>query len=296
MKPQSSPLAIVTATLDPVKAAGCFMSWMRTSLMHLPVYVVWGTLPQADQHSAKVDRLLEREHRAAAKVIRDTFEPGVVIAHEGGGVVPAFAKGVARAFQDGAQAVVCLHDDVLIEQDHWDEDVALVLSKGVKFAGFGGAVSLGSADLYQRPYDPMQLARGGFVSNMRDAEAHGRHYHRPVPCVCFDGFCQIGTKDWFGTAWAALVDMGIRHHFYDGMLGCLAARAGVQPGLMIPVACHHFGGRTAVGNAVYQEWAKLQLEDGDHGFWLEAHRKGYEEFRDVLPLYVNQFPLTGVLR
>lgn len=285
MKPSLDTWAIVTATLDPEKARDCFTSWMQPATYHRPVYVVWGCL-DGTRTPAQV---LKEEH-AAWNVIHEVFTPGATIIHHvGGGVVPAFAKGVASAFNDGAHAVLCLHDDLLIEQEGWDIVVDEALARNVRFAGFGGATQLGSADLYQTPYQPMQLVRGGFVSNLRDAEAHGRRSRVPLPCVCFDGFSQLGTSDWFGTAWAALVDMGIKHHFYDGLLGCLAARAKVQPGRMLPIACHHFGGRTAVGNADYQAWAKTQDPEGDQGFWLEAHRKGYEEFRDVLPLSVEQF-------
>jgi len=247
VKPTNSALAVVTASLDLDQAQECTQSWRDRAAYELPTYIIAGHM----------------------------------------GVVPAFAQGVARAFAEGATAVVCLHDDVLIEQDGWDLMVESELDRGTKFAGFGGAIQLGSADLYHTPYDPMQLARGGFVSNMRDAEAHGTRVRNLMQCVCFDGFCQIGTKDWFKAAWAWLGASGVRHHFYDGMLGCLAARAHVQPGMMIPVACHHYGGRTAVGSQAYHQWAHTQHAEGDQGFWLEAHAKGYEAFRDVLPLSVR---------
>jgi hypothetical protein len=245
-KPRNDRLAVVTASLKPTEATtlACIWSWRDHAAYALETYVISGKF----------------------------------------GVVPAFAEGVAEAFAGGAEAVVCLHSDVLITQPSWDIYVQRVLDTGVKFAGFGGGTSLGSDDLYKTPYDPMQLARGGFVSNMQDAEAHGRRSLSPVPCVAFDGFSQIGTKDWFEAAWEWLGNSGCTHHFYDGMLGCLAARAKVQPGMMIPVACHHFGGREAVGNPAYQEWAKQQNAKGDQGFWEQAHQLGFEEFVDVLPL------------
>ena len=107
--------------------------------------------------------------------------------------------------------------------------------------------------------------------------------------MVFDGFCQSGTEAWFQGAWDWLEKAGVRHHFYDGMLGCLAARARVQPGMLIPVACHHAGGQTAVGSEQYQAWAKQQHPEGDQGFWLEAHQIGYAAFRDVLPMHVGNF-------
>lgn len=273
MKPKNSQLAIVTATVDPQQAEACFASWERTSAYACSSYIVYSRFSPEPLTPQRIDHTRKAPYAA-------------VITRHGGGVVPAFAEGVAHAFRDGAEAVLCLHDDVEILEQDWDLRVLDALDLGVRFAGFGGATSLGSADLYRTPYDPMQLARGGFVSNMRDAEAHGRRSVVPVPCVVFDGFSQLGTKDWFGEAWQVLVGLGVVHHFYDGMLGCLAARAGVQPGVMIPVACHHWGGRSAVGNAAYQAWAREQTPEGDQGFWQQAHRIGYDAFSDCLPLRV----------
>ena len=68
-------------------------------------------------------------------------------------------------------------------------------------------------------------------------------------------------------------------------LGCLAARYGWET-WYLPIACTHYGGRTAVGDPGYPAWAPPQVEGGDQGFWAHAHRTGYDAFRDVLPLRV----------
>jgi hypothetical protein len=271
-KPLNSRLAIVTASLDP-QAAGlitCLVSWRTHSTYELPLYVVVSWLTQEPPGPVPAQGTMQVIHRA------------------GGGVVPAFAEGVARAFADGAEAVCCFHDDLRIDQDGWDVVVQDALDSGVQFAGFGGAQGLGHGDLYKVPYRPMQLARQGFLSNMQDAEAHGQRVLVPTPAVVFDGFSQIGTRDWFAAAWAWLAASGVQHHFYDGMLGCLAARAGVQPGRLLPVRCHHFGGRTAVGNPDYILWAQGQTPGGDQGFWEHAHWVGYTAFKDVLPLRLEK--------
>jgi len=249
-KPILSSLVIVTATVDPVRALPCIDSWR-----HQAQYEYWIDLVDGRDKS----------------------------------VVQAFAEGVHHAFADKeTEAVLCLHDDVLIEEQGWDRRILDALDRGVKFAGFGGAVTLGAENIYRLPYDPMQLARGGFVSNMRDAEAHGRRSTIQQPCVCFDGFSQLGTKDWFDDAWQELVRLGFRHHFYDGALGCLARRVGIRYGELLPVACHHYGGVTAVADPAYQAWAKTQHPDGDQGFWAESHRIGYEAFRNELPLRLTR--------
>lgn len=269
-KPHNPRLAVVTATLSPDASRECLQSWQDMASYQLATYVVWSQLGTQGQKART-----EAGQR--------------ILVRRGGGVVPAFAVGVDQAFADGAEAVVCLHDDVLISHPGWDFLVQSVLDTGVKFAGFGGGTSLGNSELYRADYDPMQLARGGFVSNMRDAEAHGKRVKALVPCVVFDGFCQIGTKDWFPQAWRWLGDSGIQHHFYDGVLGCLAARMHVQPGMLIPVACHHYGGRTAVASQEYHRWAGEKTPGGDAAFWAQAHEIGYREFKDVLPFSVGSF-------
>lgn len=278
MKPALSSLAIVTATLDPLRATPCFHSWMRHSRYALPVYMVWSRL--SERH----------ETPALTQAVTGVFEGAAhltIINRVGGGVVPAFASGVESAFADGAEMVLAIHDDVLIEEPDWDVTVKLAMHGSQGFAGFGGATGAGAADIYQTPYNPMQLARSGFVSNMRDAEAHGRRSTERVPCVCFDGFSQVGTADWFGEAWKTLDRLGLVHHAYDLALGCLARRAGKR-GVMLPVKVHHFGGMTAVGDPNYQAWAKTQTPAGDQGFWEQAHRIVFEEFKDCLPLRLIQ--------
>jgi hypothetical protein len=210
------------------------------------------------------------------------------------GTVPAFRKGVDRLLADtDVDVIACLHDDVRIFEDGWDEKVLRHFARVPRcgLLGFGGAIGLGSDRLYQDPYDPMQLARIGFRSNLIDAGVHGVRSLLPERVACLDGFSQIGRRQfWEGwpthpRPWTVLEDLGVLHHFYDGMLGCLARRYGWET-WYLPVACAHAGGQTAVGDQGYQAWAATQAEGGDHGLWKKAHQIGYEAFRDVLPLRV----------
>ena len=280
MKPRFDGLHIVTATVEPLKAEECFRSWLGLSRYHLPVHTVWSTLG-ADLSAKLTGPSPERE------MLGDVFGPGMTChVFDGGGVVPAFAYGVEAAFKEGAEMVLCLHDDVLLEQGEWD--AAVLRWQGelhADFGGFGGGTSLGAANIYQVPYDPMQLARGGFASNMRDAEAHGVRATMPQQMAVFDGFSQFGRGQWFRDAWRWLAKSGIQHHAYDAAVACLAARAHV-PGYLFPVKVHHYGGHTAVGSSMYQDWARTQNKDGDQGFWVDAHKITYEAFKDVLPVRV----------
>lgn len=217
------------------------------------------------------------------------------------GTVPAFRAGIDEllATRPEIDILACFHDDLTILEPGWDQRVQRFFDEiaACGLLGFGGALALGARELYKAPYAPMQLARAYFRSNLDDAETHGLRSLLPERVACLDGFSQIGrrafwegrgpamTDSSFGRPWTVLEQLGVVHHFYDGMLGCLAARYGWQT-WYLPIACHHAGGQTAVGDAGYQEWAQTQVEGGDHGFWEAAHQIGYEEFRDVLPLRV----------
>lgn len=281
-------LVIVTATLDLDRAQDCIASWAETAG---DVQIV---------------------------VIPDVF-----------GTVPAFASGVQQALKEGAEIIACFHDDLLLEPgaQGWDQTVEVMFQAHpqIGLMGFGGATGLGASDIYQKPYAPMQLARQRFGSNMRDAEAHGERWTTPRRVACLDGFSQIGRREfWEGQSlpgawgdkesqfhdrlWQAefggsnlfslMQSWGVIHHFYDGMLGCFAKRLGWET-WFLPIPCHHFGGRTAVGDPRYQEWVASRmyqrwetnkppevLARGDAAVWEQAHQIGYDQFKDVLPIRV----------
>lgn len=283
------PLAIVTATTHVNRARSCVESWINhaVGIELIPLFVI---------------------HNGPEPVHRELGLPGTVIwlhREEYLGSVPAFRIGVDAAIAAGAEVIACLHDDFEILEDGWDQKVirAFRRNPSMGLAGFGGAISLGHEDMYRKPYDPMSLARGGFRSNLVDAEVHGVRSLLSEPVACLDGFSQIGRRQFFDgldrlhhtnanyvydpakRPWQVLEDLGIVHHLYDSLLGALAARLGWET-WYLPLRAQHHGGRTAVGDAGYGDWAKTQIEGGDHGFWQKAHQIGYEAFQDVLPLRV----------
>jgi hypothetical protein len=214
------------------------------------------------------------------------------------GTVPAFKAGVDYALaHTDADVIACLHDDLQILDAGWVEKVCRRFEQqpAVGLLGFGGAIGLGDVDIYQKPYQPMQLARVGFRSNLVDAEVHGGRSLLAERIACLDGFSQVGRRAFwngYGTdnlgrprPWSVLEGLGITHHMYDGALGLLAARYGWEVWYE-PIRCRHFGGQTAVGDAGYQSWAAGKVAGGDHGFWEQAHKATYEAFRDQLPLRV----------
>lgn len=291
MKPINDRLAIVTASTNLGRAKDCLQSWRDRAAYACPTVIVLNGVGDQPMPDADLGTLLLR--RA-----------------EHDGVVPAFAAGVTAALEHTkAEFIICLHDDVLIEQDGWDVMVLdhFIQRPACGLAGFGGGKTLGATNIYQVPYDPMQLARGTFMSNMRDAEAHGQRWLMSERVACLDGFSQIGRRAFWegrysetfnqaanigkaahdrypdGNLFDLMEKWGIVHHAYDAALGCFAKRLGWDV-WTLPVACHHFGGRTAVADTKYHDWAKAQIDDGDQGFWKASHRIVYDQFRDVLPI------------
>jgi len=283
-------LVCLTATTDPDRAYPCLKTW--------------GGAPFVGVVNGRPWQPQEKAQEAIGSLSRSW-----ILVPEYLGTVPAFRLGVDYALErPDAEILACLHDDLEILDPHWASVVEdfFAAHPACGLLGFGGATALGHPQIYQRPYDPMHLARAGFRSNLVDAEAHGQRSLIPARVACLDGFSQIGRRAFWegcragpeykagisgvylgGRPLTLLEQLGMRHHFYDGALGCLAARYGWEV-WYLPIRCRHLGGQTAVGDPGYHAWATTQDPQGDQGFWQQAHRIGYDAFRDVLPLRVKE--------
>ena len=271
----STPLVIVTATTNFERARRCIESWGR-----VPTVIV--------ANSGRVPSVHETPTHCTILVHDDYL-----------GTVPAFRIGTDFAIDRTDAAIVAnLHDDLEIADPDWAAKVIAAFERNpaTGLLGFGGAIGLGDADIYQKPYQPVQLARIGFRSNLVDAEVHGARSLLSERVACLDGFSQIGRRAfWDGDPrnnpvvverpWTVLENLQVIHHAYDGMLGCLAARYGWEV-RYLPIRCTHHGGQTAVGDPGYAVWAQTQAADGDRGLWEHAHAVWYDNFRDQLPLRV----------
>lgn len=287
--------AIVTATTSPARARACLLSWKVPP--DVPLIIVLNT-PQAPADGIpEILGEIQATYLAKSQYL---------------GTVPAFRAGVDFALDHTeAEIIFCLHDDLEMLDPDWIGKTVRHFERtpACGLAGYGGAIGLGSDQIYKTPYDPMQLARIGFRSNLVDAEVHGLRSLLSERVACLDGFSQIGRRAfWIGQGLAPnlanarnlnaygglrqwerpltyLEDHGFVHHFQDGALGCLAARYGWET-WYLPVRARHLGGQTAVGDRGYQAWAQTQILQGDQGFWQQSHARGYELFTDVLPLRV----------
>jgi len=181
------------------------------------------------------------------------------------------------------------HEDVTVSGDDWPYAVSAFFDSHPKcgMVGFGGALGLGTNDLYKKPYKLTQLARVDFVSNMMDAEQHGRRVTVPTQVVVLDGFCQIIRRVAYEGVggWQTVLDLGIEFHCYDTCMACLLAEKGWEV-WMLPVPCHHYGGRTST-TPEYDAWLRSRGINGDSEIHEKAHRIIYDRFKNILPLRVK---------
>jgi hypothetical protein len=283
VKPWLGSFAVVTATASLKAAAPAIRSWQAAASFSWPLVIVLN----GSRETGRVD---------GEQVI-------IVRSHEFLGSVPAFRTGLdAAATLPGLRSVACFHDDLHLRERGWDATTyAALAEKRIGLVGYGCALGLGSDDLYQTEYNPMQLARQGFISNLANAEQHGIRSLAPQRVACCDGFALVGRASWWlhgqpGPAappsvktvpkpWHYLAQQGLIHHAYDSFLGLLAHRAGWETWYQ-PVACDHTGGGTAVANPGYAAWANPQ--GGDGAFWEQAHKVLYRDGRGVLPLRMGR--------
>jgi hypothetical protein len=264
-------LGVVTATVDRARAEPCLASWA--------------------QHAAG-------------------SYPLILVGHEDVyiGPVAAMCLGVERMLREhpDCEVIACFHDDLVIFDHGWDREVLDCFAQhpAVGLVSFGGADALGDASLYQAPYHPDRLQVAGYRSNTSDAEAFGERQLEAGPIVSPASFALVGRRAFWAGFWEAewrtrlsrrkllprpwtfLDERGIVDHFYAQGLGCLARRGGW--GLWyLPIRCRHLRGLTTDQDPGYQAWANDEIEGGDRGIWEAAHRIGWEQFKDVLPLQLS---------
>lgn len=198
------------------------------------------------------------------------------------GVVGSYQKLYEDVLVDSTpDDLLCyVHDDVVCREGGWDARVIKEFDADISVGllGFGGAVRHGHEDLYKKPYVLQRLARYGYLSNVDDAEVHGKRFTGSRDIAVLDGFCLIvhrGVLDRIG-GWRVLVDVGIDFIAYDYVMCALVRRLGYRI-KVVGVQCHHRGGGTSVGVNV----------EGKQAEYDYAHRWCYENLRDVLPYEVK---------
>ncbi len=200
------------------------------------------------------------------------------------GAVESMAKGAEKATGD---ILIFCHDDVEI-YENWTEylDILFTARPNIGLVGLHGATGLGTDDIYRVPYALQSLARIGPLSNMVDAEAHGKRTAIPQKVATVDGFFMAIRAEAYREidGWEACLADGIPYHMYDHWMA-MALRELNYETWLAPISCRHFGGGTEVKQSEkYETWAK------ENGFRdaSEVHPRGhlafYERFRGQLPV------------
>lgn len=234
----------------------------------------------------------------------DPEDPAIVVVETEQYLSPVEAMAVgARSISHDIGVFAFLHDDCIMEQRGWDRVILEFFADRPRcgLVGFGGGVGFAYIDIYKVPYDYRQLARVDFVSNMREAESHGRRVSKPVRVAALDGFALVTSREFYERAgcpivrgsggervgaWDVCLGNGVPYHMYDAWISCRAAELGYET-WMLPVACHHQGGQTSVGRQTDYEKVVTRLGYANsQDLYDQAHRRIYDRFAGTLPIRV----------
>lgn len=172
------------------------------------------------------------------------------------------------------------HDDLTIHDEDWLYRINSIGQATI--IGLGGALALGSPDLYRKPYDIWQLARRGYVSNQTDAETHGERFTGLRRCAVVEQFFFAVRTDWLKDKGGFPTDQ-LTHHCIDMWLACEAARDGKEV-WQVGVSCtHHGGGSSTKPSYGEAPWLQGGSMERDHQI---PHRWIYDSYVDCLPIEV----------
>jgi glycosyltransferase involved in cell wall biosynthesis len=181
--------------------------------------------------------------------------------------------------------IVFTHNDVEFFEPDWDKKVIEAFDRHPQAGIIGayGAKGLGSNDIYEEPYQIMQLARGGNVSNcIMNMNVHGfRKLQAPYENVAvFDGFFMAIKKELLDKT-NGFSNILPQHHNYDNLISIQSIEHGYE-NIVIPFGFSHLGGRTDVGEDWTQGTGKTKQD-----IHTEAHPPLYEYGRGKLPIAIE---------
>jgi GT2 family glycosyltransferase len=203
------------------------------------------------------------------------WDTRVIVERGDDGMLRAYERGWRWDLIKDHEIIAFIHDDLIL-QEHYDQAWKRVIEvfeedPTVGLVGFGGSTTHGTDGLYKDPYQIMQLSRGQFLSNMVDAEVHGKRYiGPPIEVAALDGYALIFRRELLEKTGGWPVN-DLVFHGYDFWATCMAHRLGYKVKL-VPIAIKHYGGMTSVGQ---------HKDDGNNH--AKGHEWIYNEFRDCLP-------------
>lgn len=289
----AAEIAVVIPSWDAARAGELIWQLARRERRQRAEYIVVGC--------AEPDGLHKNLRALSRWIVPDTKLSPVEAMAQAGRLLLAEATG----HSGDSNIFLFLHDDVLptSEKPGWDSTLIDHFETNPRcgLAGFGGALGFATDDIYKMPYSRNQLARLGFLSNMREAEKHGKRVTKPVRVAALDGFALATSREFYTRggmiereaghavvrgAWDACLRDGIQFHMYDAWLSCRAAELGFET-WMLPVECHHAGGQTSVTRqAEYAEVVKRLGYASPEDLYERGHTRVYERFHRILPIRV----------
>ena len=190
-------------------------------------------------------------------------------------IIDAYNMILEAAKEVKFDVIAYVHDDLVCHEPNWDARIEKEhADPKVGVVGVAGALGHGRPELYKVPFEIPQLARQGFLSNIRTAEQHGRRFTGECDVTVLDGMALFVRR--------SLLEKigGWKHgkagyYLYAETLACLARRNGYRLRL-VGIDCDHLGGKSS---GMKQD-QPFDFE-GEH-LWLA------DEFRDVLPATVQE--------
>ncbi len=192
------------------------------------------------------------------------------------GMLIAYERGWRENYAD----IYCFfHDDFQIQEIGWQQRILKEFEDPtVGLIGMGGALGHGDHNLYKVPYSYQQLARSNFMSNMVDAENHGKRFTGSCDVAVLDGFALIVRRELLEKTGGWPLNTPIGYVCYDYWLCCMVRRLGYRIRL-VGIPCAHLGGQTFVKLGIGKDPKHWQQ-------YVDSHRYIYDEFADVLPYEV----------
>jgi glycosyltransferase involved in cell wall biosynthesis len=188
--------------------------------------------------------------------------------------------GVTKSLQQLYEAstgdvIMFVHNDLMIYEENWNTRVMVEFEKDDKLglAGFAGSKGINANGI-----------RLDFMSNLRDAEHHGRRMTGIEDGIIFDGQCLIARRAMMEQVGGFDQDYSY-HHFYDEDLS-LASYFGGWHNKIIGVPIWHKG--VTAGSQAYKNDADVKMgttgNTGDSMIHAKSSERFFNKWRDRLPV------------
>ena len=195
-----------------------------------------------------------------------------------------------RAYQELLEAteadVLCYsHDDLTVYDPGWLTRVMELFESNDKCVavGLGGALGLGTSDIYKKRYHISQLQRIQYGSNAVDAETHGERVTGVRRIAVPEQYFMAVRVEWLRSRGGWPVEH-CHHHMLDAFLACEAARSEMEIH-QYAASCWHEGGKSSTSDKYKNaSWLAGGTLESDH---RTPHKWIYETYRSELPLKVN---------